>query len=134
PPVQSLLAEAGRHGLASAFLPLALGHDATQGFRLTVRAGSEDGTLAVQLADLSEEVAWRHQLFLRNSELSVLNDIGTALSGTLEFDSLAPRIWEQTGRIMDNSNCFIAFRDRERSMVRFPVWFEDGKAVPAAPG
>ena len=90
--VQMLLAEAKRSGRASAFLPLAVGDDCSRGYRITVRAESEDGTLAVQLVDLSEEVAWRHQLFLRNSELSVLNDIGTALSGTHEFDTLAQRI------------------------------------------
>jgi hypothetical protein len=129
PPVQVLLVEAKRNGRASAFLPLAVGNDRSKGFRLTVRGGAEDGTLAVQLADLSEEVAWRHQLFLRNSELTVLNDIGTALSGTTEFDALAQRIWEQTGRIMDNSNFFIAVHDRERRVLRFPLWIEDGVVV-----
>jgi signal transduction histidine kinase len=129
PPVQALFVEAKRSGRASAFLPLAVGEDRTQGYRVTVNAESEDGTLAVQLADLSEEVAWRHQLFLRNSELSVLNDIGTALSGTHEFDTLAQRIWEQTGRIMDNANFFIAIHDRDRRILRFPLWIEDGRIV-----
>ncbi len=129
PPAQVLLAEAKRAGRASAFLPLAIASQRAQGYRVTVRGDAEDGTFAVQLADLSEEVAWRHQLFLRNSELTVLNDIGTALSGTIEFDALAQRIWEQTGRIMDNSNFFIAIHDRDRSEVRFPVWIEDGRVI-----
>jgi GAF domain-containing protein len=130
-PVASLLAEARNGGTASVFLPLAAGGDATRGYRVTVRGGGDDGSLVVQLADLSEEVAWRHQLFLRNSELSVLNDVGAALSGTLMSSSLAERIWEQTGRIMDNSNFFIALRDRERTgTLRFPIWIEDGKAMP----
>ncbi len=133
PQVMTLLAEARRTGRASSFLPLAVGSDATRGFRLTVGADAEDGTLAVQLADLSEEVAWRHQLFLRNSELSVLNDIGASLSGTLEFDALAQRIWEQTGRIMDNGNFFVALHDREHSTVRFPIWVEDGVRAAGGP-
>ena len=127
--VQVLLVEAKRSGRANAFLPLAAGGDGSRGYRLTVRAESEDGTLVVQLVDLSEEVAWRHQLFLRNSELAVLNDIGTALSGTHEFDALARRIWEQTGRIMDNANFFLAVHDRERRVMRFPLWIEDGAVV-----
>ena len=127
--VQVLLVEAKRSGRASAFLPLTIGDDCSRGYRITVRAESEDGTLAVQLVDLSEEVAWRHQLFLRNSELAVLNDIGTALSGTHEFDALARRIWEQTGRIMDNANFFLAVHDRERRVMRFPLWIEDGVVV-----
>ena len=129
PPVQALLGDARRNGRSSAFLPLVVGDDRSQGYRITVRAESEDGTLAVQLADLSEEVAWRHQLFLRNSELSVLNDIGTALSGTHEFEALAHRIWEQAGRIMDNANFFVAVHDRERAFLRFPLWVEDGRVM-----
>lgn len=126
PSAQVVLAEARRAGRSSAFLPLVASNDANHGFRLTVNGGSEDGTLAVQLTDLSEEVAWRHQLFLRNSELSVLNDIGTALSATLEMDVLSRRIWEQTGRMMDHSNFFIALHDRDANLVRFPLWVDGG--------
>ncbi len=126
PPAQVVLAEARRAGRSSAFLPLVASSDLNHGFRLTVNGGSEDGTLAVQLTDLSEEVAWRHQLFLRNSELSVLNDIGTALSATLEMDVLSRRIWEQTGRMMDHSNFFIALHDRDANLVRFPLWVDGG--------
>jgi hypothetical protein len=127
PPSQAVLSEARRSGRASAFLPIAVCEDTSQGYRITVQAGDDDGTLAVQLTDLSEEVAWRHQLFLRNSELTVLNDIGMALSGTLEMDVLARRIWEQTGRMMDNTHFFIALHDRESNTVQFPLWVDDGK-------
>jgi signal transduction histidine kinase len=129
PPAQVLLSEAKRSGRASAFLPLAVGTDANRGFRLTVRATEGEDALAVQLADLSEEVAWRHQLFLRNSELAVLNDIGTALAGTHSIDSLAQRIWEQTGRIMDNSNFFLALVDRATGAMSYPMWVRDGRVV-----
>lgn len=126
PSAQVVFAEARRSGHASAFLPLAVGDETSQGYRLTVNAGSEEGSLAVQLTDLSDEVAWRHQLFLRNSELSVLNDIGTALSATLEMDVLARRIWEQIGRMMDTTNFFIALHDREYNRVLFPLWVDSG--------
>ena len=131
PPVRELLALAARQGRASAFMPIVSARDVTQGYRLTVNAGSDDGTLAVQLADLSEEVAWRHQLFLRNSELSVLNDIGAALGGSIELATLAQRVWEQTGRIMDNGHFFMALLDRERGAVRFPIWVESGRSYGA---
>ncbi len=127
PPAHVVLGEARRSGSASAFLPLVVGDDLAKGFRLTIRGGSEDGSLAAQLTDLSDEVEWRHQLFLRNSELSVLNDIGTALSATLEMDMLARRIWEQTGRIMDHSNFFFALHDRESQVIRFPIWVNAGQ-------
>lgn len=129
--IRPLLDEASRDGRASSTLPVAIGHETTRGFRVTVRGDAEEATLAVQLADLSEEVAWRHRMFLRNNELAVLSDIGTALAGTLEFDALAPRIWEQCGRIMDHANGFIALQDRDRSALTFPVWSEDGARLPA---
>jgi len=127
PPAQVVLNEARRTGSANAFLPIAVGESLNQGFRVTVRADAEDGTLAVQLTDLSDEVAWRHQLFLRNSELTVLNDIGAALSGTLEMDVLSRRIWEQTGRIMDHANFFLALHDHEHNVIRFPLSVEGGE-------
>ena len=127
PPAQVVLSEARRSGSANAFLPLTATSDATQGFRLAVHADSEDGTLAVQLTDLSAEVEWRHRLYMRNKELSVLNDIGGALSTTLELDALAHRIWEQTGRIMNHSNFFLALHERETNAVQFPIWVEDGE-------
>ena len=130
PPVQVLLSEAKRSGRASAFLPLAVGDDRAKGYRITLRAEAGDDTIAVQLVDLSEEIAWRHQLFLRNSELTVLNDIGTALAGSHEFGTLSQRIWEQTGRIMDNGNFFIALHDRAHGTLRFPLWIEEGQLVP----
>jgi hypothetical protein len=126
PPALVVLAEARRSGHASAYLPVIASDETGQGYRLTARAGDDDGTLAVQLTDLSEEVAWRHQLFLRNSELTVLNDIGMALSGTLEMDVLSRRIWEQTGRMMDNTQFFIALHDREHNAIQYALWVDDG--------
>jgi len=126
-PANVVLGEARRGGKSNAFLPLVVGEDLARGYRLSISGGMEDGTLAVQLADLSDEVAWRHQLFLRNSELSVLNDIGAALSATLELDVLARRIWEQTGRIMDHSNFFFALHDRESQTIHFPIWVNEGQ-------
>jgi GAF domain-containing protein len=130
PPVAVVLAEARRNGHARAFLPLASGEPTDRGHRIEVAGGAGDGTLAVTLTDLSEEVAWRHQLFLRNSELAVLNDIGTALSTTLDIDALARRIWDQAGRILDLRRFAIALVDRERGRLEFPLWVEDGAVVP----
>ena len=129
PPVSVVLSEARRTGAANAFLPLVVGDDLSRGFRLNVRAGADDGTLAVQLVDLSEEVAWRHELFLRNSELSVLNDIGTALSATLDLAALAHRIAEQTGRIMDHTHFVLALHDGGGGPLQVPLRIEDGRVI-----
>ncbi len=131
PAVGPLLAEARRGGQARAFLPLATPGDDTRGFRITVSAGSEDGTLAVQLTDLSEEVAWRQQLFLRNNELAALNDSGTALAGTIEVDTLAQRIWDQVGRLMENASGFVALHAGEQAPPEIRLQVEDGAVVAA---
>ncbi len=130
PPANVVVGEARRSGSGNAFLSLVVGDDLSKGYRLTIRGGAPDLTLVVQLTDLSDEVAWRHQLFLRNSELAVLNDIGTALSATLELDELGQRIWAQTGRIMDHSNFFFALHDRESDVIRFPIWVSGGQILP----
>lgn len=132
-PALAVLAEARRSGRGAAFLPLVASDDLNQGYRLTATADDRDDSLAVQLTDLSEEVAWRHQLFLRNSELTVLNDIGMALSGTLEMDVLARRIWEQTGRMMDNAHFYLALHDRDANTIQFPLWVEHGAVQPEKP-
>lgn len=119
PPAHVLLAEARRSGSASAFLPLVVGEDLSRGYRIHARADEAEQTIAVQLTDLSEEVAWRHQLFMRNSELAVLNDIGAALSSTLDLKVLGHRLWEQMGRIMDNSNFYIALHNQKTNEVVF---------------
>jgi len=131
PQVLAVLDEARRSGRASTFLPFVLG-GGQRGCRVTALAGARGGTLAVQLTDLSQEVAWRHQLFLRNSELTVLNDVGTALSGTLEFEALARRIWEQTGRIMDNAHFFLALAADPQHPAQLLLWIEGGQPAPSA--
>lgn len=132
PPATQLVAEALRRGRASAFLPLGDAPTSPRGFRVTLSGTGDGETLLVLLTDLSEEMAWRRQLFLRNSELTVLNDTGAALAGTMDVDALAQRLWEQTGRIMDNANFFLALRDGPGDSVRFALWMQAGQAAPAA--
>lgn len=127
PPAQVLLAEARRTGSAHAFLPVIAGGDASRGFRVAVAAHAGGEAFVVQLTDLSDEVEWRHQLYTRNSELAVLNDVGAAMSTTLDLDALARRIWEQTGRLMNNANFYLALHDPEPDVIRFPIWVEDGE-------
>lgn len=133
PPGNVLLTEARRSGVSRAHLPLVAGEDLSRGFRITVQLDASDGTLAVQLTDFSEEAEWREHLFRRNRELTVLNDIGAALSRTLNLEELADRILDQSRRIMDMRNFFLALHDREHHRIEFPVVVEDGRRVGAKP-
>ncbi|MCB0169331.1 MAG: GAF domain-containing protein [Anaerolineae bacterium] len=66
------------------------------------------------------------------TELSVLNHIGQTISSysfVLEVENFLPLIYEQTGRLMDVTNFFIAFYDKENDLVRFKFATEFGKPV-----
>lgn len=127
PPSRVLLAEAQRTGGATGFLPLVTGENLSHGYRVQITPAGDGDTWIALLVDLSEEAEWRHQLFRRNTELAVLNDIGAALGGALEPGELAERIWQQTGRIMRNDDFFIAARDPESGGVTFLTWVQNGR-------
>src|SRR5262249_8092022 len=100
-------------------------------FRLpTRRMGTSDRFTAV-LTDMSREFAWREQLKSRNRELSLLNDIGTALSASLDLDSLAQRIHEQAGRMLDTTDFCLALYDEKSDLLSFPLRVRDKVALPA---
>lgn len=62
-------------------------------------------------------------------ELSVLNQIGMTLSksAALNIDEVLQLIYEQTGRLMDVNNFYIASYDLEHNMVNFEFVVENGK-------
>ena len=135
PSVHDLLSEADANGRAGAYLA-ALGAPAPgRTFRILLKSGGAGEPISALVMDVSEEVAWRRQLFDRNHDFRVLNAIGAALSGTLEQDVLALRILEQTRRIIPTTNFRIALWDREGDTFSFPVYVEDGvlRRVPPQP-
>ena len=62
----------------------------------------------------------------RSEELHLLNEIGRALSSTLEPDALFERIYSEMRRLFDVGNLFIAFHDQKPSQVRFEIEVVDG--------
>src|SRR5207344_1405095 len=87
-----LIDEACRTGRARGLLPVITAPEPQPMLRVAIRARDSDGALGVLLIDMSDEVAWRRQLFERNRELTALNDISRAASSSLEFDVLGQRI------------------------------------------
>ncbi len=63
-------------------------------------------------------------------ELEVLNAIGQGLNANTEPDKLLDLIYEQTHRLMDVSNFFIALCDWERNQLSFLLQYEEGERVP----
>jgi diguanylate cyclase (GGDEF)-like protein/putative nucleotidyltransferase with HDIG domain len=66
----------------------------------------------------------------RSEELHLLNEIGRALSSTLEPDALFERIYAEMRRLFDVSNLFIAFRDHRPEQIRFEIEVVDGVRLP----
>lgn len=131
PPARVLLAQAVRTGGARAYLPLVCGDDLSHGYRAEIVRGPGADAWLVMLVDLREEAEWRHQLFRRNTELSVLNDIGLALNGATDVGGLATRIWQQTGRVMNAENFSFALQQHGEESVRFALWVERGAPDPS---
>jgi diguanylate cyclase (GGDEF)-like protein/putative nucleotidyltransferase with HDIG domain len=66
----------------------------------------------------------------RSEELHLLNEIGRALSSTLEPDALFERIYSEMRRLFDVSSLFIAFYDHKQDQVRFEIEVVDGIRQP----
>lgn len=66
----------------------------------------------------------------RSEELHILNEIGRALSSTLEPDILFERIYSEMRRLLDVDSFFIAFLDRNPEQVRFELEVINGERRP----
>jgi len=127
---EPLLTRARREGSAESLLPLHTGKAAPPVYRVAIRRMGTTERFTVVLTDMSREFAWREQLASRNRELGVLNDIGAALSASLDLDSLARRIYEQAGRMLDTTNCCVALHDEARGILSFPLRIEEHRPLP----
>ena len=66
----------------------------------------------------------------RSEELNILNEIGRALSSTLDLDLLFDRINAEIRRLMDVTSFFIAFYDQKTQEVRFEIEVMEGVRQP----
>ena len=62
----------------------------------------------------------------RSEELHVLNEIGRALSSTLNREDLLRKIWEELRRLFDVQNLYLASLDPLRDAIRFELELIDG--------
>jgi diguanylate cyclase (GGDEF)-like protein/putative nucleotidyltransferase with HDIG domain len=66
----------------------------------------------------------------RSEELHVLNEIGRALSSTLQKEDLFRKIWEELRRLFDVENFYIGSIDSTRDELRFDLEIIDGVRKP----
>ena len=91
--------------------------------RLLLALGHQIG-MAVENSYLIQQTA------RRSEELHILNEIGRALSSTLEPDALFERIYSEMQRLLDVGSFFIAFHDKKTDQVRFEIEWSNGERLP----
>ena len=91
--------------------------------RLLLALGHQIG-MAVENSYLVQQAARRTQ------ELHMLNEIGRALSSTLEPDALFDTILNEIKRLFDVSHFFVAMHEAARNEIRFEAEVRDGQVVP----
>ena len=87
-------------------------------------------SLGQQIGTAVENRYLVRQTSRRTEELHILNEIGRALSSTLELDALLERIYSEMRRVLDVGSFFIAFCDQRHGEVRFEIEVTDGKRIP----
>ena len=66
----------------------------------------------------------------RSEELHVLNEIGRALSSTLNMDALFSKIWEEMKRLFDVDNFYVARHDTIHDEIQFELEVGEGTRLP----
>src|ERR1700751_508597 len=66
----------------------------------------------------------------RSEELHVLNEIGRALSSTLNREDLLRKVWEELRRLFDVENFYIASLDSIGDEMQFELEIIDGVRIP----
>jgi diguanylate cyclase (GGDEF)-like protein/putative nucleotidyltransferase with HDIG domain len=66
----------------------------------------------------------------RSEELHVLNEIGRALSSTLNKEDLLSRVWQELRRLFDVENFYISALDPLRDEIHFDLEMIDGMRMP----
>ncbi len=90
--------------------------------RLLLALGHQIG-MAVENSYLVQQTSRRTQ------ELNILNEIGRALSSTLDTDTLFEMILNEMKRLFDVNHFYVALHDPARNEMRFEVEMRDGKPV-----
>ncbi len=91
--------------------------------RLLLALGHQIG-MAVENSYLVQQSARRTQ------ELNILNDIGRALSSTLDPDALFETILKEIKRLFDVTQFRIALHDSARNEMRYELDVRDGERLP----
>lgn len=85
---------------------------------------ASQAAIAIENARLFDETKQRAE------RMSVLNEIGRAITSTLNLTELYRLIHQQTRRILTADAFFIALYDERYNLIRFPFLYDDGVELP----
>jgi len=94
---------------------------------LLVGIGNQVG-VAIQNARLLEEVRQNAQ------QLSILNEVGSAVSKIMEFPNLLEVVYEQGRKSISLDAFFVGLYHPETEEVSFPITYDSGKRYETLPG
>lgn len=98
---------------------------------------SDDERFLITIAGLAATSIARAQLFSererRLAEVSVLQEIGSAITSTLNLEDVLERLHAQLGRVIDVSTSFIALYDLRRHILSYPVAYDHGQRIALEP-
>ncbi len=96
--------------------------------------GEEDAAAlemaADQLAVALENARLFQETRRRVAELATVNEIGQALSQTLDVENLAELVYTHVGNLLDTRNFLIALYDRSKDLIRIDFRVERGTRQP----
>lgn len=101
------------------------------------QAADRDPSLARLLGEVQQALRRLHHhdappdLWQRNEQLAALHESGQALSRLVDPADIPQLIFTQIGRVLDNSDFFLALYDEEQQLITFPVYMIQG--LPRAP-
>jgi diguanylate cyclase (GGDEF)-like protein/putative nucleotidyltransferase with HDIG domain len=87
-------------------------------------------TLGQQIGMAVENSYLIQQTTRRSEELHLLNEIGRALSSTLDVDELFNKIFVALKRMFDVSNFYVAMYDAEENQIHFELEITEGIRLP----
>ncbi len=81
-------------------------------------------SLSGQAAVAVQNIRLLEQAQAHAEELSVLNEMGRALTTVLDVDAVIENIYRHTSRLMDATNFYVALYDPQQDLVSFPFYAE----------
>lgn len=89
--------------------------------------------IASQAAVALENLFLRREHERRIAELSALSEIGQAIITTTQIEELLEGIYQETSRVMDTSNLYIAIYHPDEGTISFDYFMEDGERISPPP-